>query len=90
MSDHWSAQSYEHTDHREPAQDAELLEAMLILDGADLSMYHPVPTIPGFYRDHAGDPWILSTEGQWFDKHGTTKPITWNPLLIVMRLRKAN
>ncbi len=41
-----------------------------------------VPTEPGKYRDHTGDPWTLAESGQWFDKHGTTRPQSDNWILV--------
>lgn len=41
-----------------------------------------VPTQPGLYLDGEGHPWRLHDNGEWEDKTGETKPVSYNWLLV--------
>lgn len=54
------------------------------IDDALRSRAHELPQEPGRYLDVKGDIWRRHESGVWQDKHGESRPVTWNPTLVMM------
>lgn len=43
----------------------------------------PAPTEPGFYADDAGQLWLRTVDGYWYDRSGETRDKDYNFMIMI-------